>query len=224
MRWLIYILPICLLLSCKKQVVTTNVKKVEALSKKSPLNKERLKENVLTCETCHGVEGLGEAGQEGFPKIANLRFEYIEKQLLDFKNKLRVDTEGVMSSMVEALSVDDIKDLALYFSNLPNKEIKRIDKKYDENVLLQGKWIAEMGLWEKGVPACFKCHGANAHGVAPFFPRLAGQHSDYIAKQLNSWKSGIRRNDINSMMKPIAVKLNESEIHAVSIYLESIRM
>ena len=37
---------------------------------------------------------------------------------------------------------------------------------------------------------CFLCHGMEGESASPIFPRLAGQHSEYIAKQLGDFKSG----------------------------------
>mgnify|MGYP001812887737 CR=1 FL=1 len=43
--------------------------------------------------------------------------------------------------------------------------------------------------------ACFSCHGVNGNSVNPIWPKLAGQHADYIAKQLADFKAGDQRND-----------------------------
>ena len=39
---------------------------------------------------------------------------------------------------------------------------------------------------------CTACHGADGNSPAPNFPKLAGQHADYISKQLKEFKSGER--------------------------------
>ncbi len=51
---------------------------------------------------------------------------------------------------------------------------------------------------------CFLCHGMEGESASPVFPRLAGQHSEYIAKQLGDFKSGKRKSDT---MKPQAEEL-----------------
>jgi len=43
--------------------------------------------------------------------------------------------------------------------------------------------------------ACFSCHGVNGNSVNPVWPKLAGQHAGYIAKQLADFKAGAQRND-----------------------------
>ena len=41
--------------------------------------------------------------------------------------------------------------------------------------------------------SCFLCHGAMGESTSEIFPRLAGQHAEYIAKQLNAFQSGERK-------------------------------
>ena len=43
--------------------------------------------------------------------------------------------------------------------------------------------------------ACFSCHGVNGNSVNPIWPKLAGQHEGYVAKQLADFKAGDKRND-----------------------------
>ena len=56
---------------------------------------------------------------------------------------------------------------------------------------------------------CFLCHGLQGESASPVFPRLAGQHSEYIAKQLSDFKSGKRKSDT---MKPQAEELTPAEM------------
>jgi len=42
---------------------------------------------------------------------------------------------------------------------------------------------------------CFSCHGPNGNSMNPVWPKLAGQHADYIAKQLTDFKTGKTRKD-----------------------------
>lgn len=47
---------------------------------------------------------------------------------------------------------------------------------------------------------CMACHGADGNSMIPMYPKLAGQHPEYIAKQLNNFKSGERNNAIMAGM------------------------
>lgn len=64
---------------------------------------------------------------------------------------------------------------------------------------------------------CFLCHGMEGESASPIFPRLAGQHSEYIAKQLSEFKSGKRKSDT---MKPQADDLTPAEMKALGIFFE----
>lgn len=62
---------------------------------------------------------------------------------------------------------------------------------------------------------CFLCHGMEGESASPVFPRLAGQHSEYIAKQLADFKSGKRKSDT---MKPQAEDLSPEEMKALGAF------
>lgn len=64
---------------------------------------------------------------------------------------------------------------------------------------------------------CFLCHGLEGESASPIFPRLAGQHSEYIAKQLGEFKSGKRKSDT---MKPQAEDLTPAEMKALGVFFE----
>ncbi|MCK4710230.1 MAG: cytochrome c4 [Gammaproteobacteria bacterium] len=42
---------------------------------------------------------------------------------------------------------------------------------------------------------CMGCHGADGNAPADAFPKLAGQHADYLAKQMVDFKAATDRND-----------------------------
>lgn len=65
---------------------------------------------------------------------------------------------------------------------------------------------------------CAGCHGADGNAPAPTFPKLAGQHPDYIAKQLKEFKSGVRANPI---MTGMAAALEEADMKALGAYYAS---
>jgi len=68
--------------------------------------------------------------------------------------------------------------------------------------------------------ACGTCHGADYRGVGDV-PRLAGQHTVYLIRQLNDMQTGARKDKNVALMKPIVEKLSDREIVAVSAYLAS---
>ena len=56
---------------------------------------------------------------------------------------------------------------------------------------MKGKEVFEGGVLDRGIPACATCHGQNAEGFGEF-PRLAGQHAKYIAKQIGYFQKQTR--------------------------------
>ena len=75
----------------------------------------------------------------------------------------------------------------------------------------------EMGIGDRGIPACATCHGADAEGVGDF-PRLAGQHAKYVEKQLVYIQSLVRAAPV---MHGIVKDLAPAEITALAAYVQS---
>ena len=65
---------------------------------------------------------------------------------------------------------------------------------------------------------CFICHGAEGESSSPVFPRLAGQHAGYLARQLADYKSGKRK---SSAMQPMVDDLSEADFAALGQFFES---
>lgn len=63
--------------------------------------------------------------------------------------------------------------------------------------------------------ACAGCHGEDGNSMMPSFPKLAGQHKDYLIKQLQAFKSGART---SAIMAPMASSLDEQAIEEISAY------
>lgn len=64
---------------------------------------------------------------------------------------------------------------------------------------------------------CALCHGPDGDSSSPLYPRLAGQHHQYIAKQLGDFKSGRRKSDT---MNGMAQDLTPEEMVALGVYFE----
>jgi len=65
---------------------------------------------------------------------------------------------------------------------------------------------------------CAACHGSNGVSAAGNYPNLAGQHADYIVKQLNAFKSGERK---DVMMAPMAAGLSDTDMADIAAYFAS---
>ena len=132
------------------------------------------------CSNCHGL--TGNATSPNFPNLAAQVEAYSITQLNSFKSHGRQDPAGFeyMWGLSRSLTDEQIKGLAAYFAaQTPAKQpIEGAAGQIDA-----GKAIFENGLSAQNVPACSSCHGAEGKGNAPF-PRIAGQHADYLVKQL----------------------------------------
>lgn len=65
---------------------------------------------------------------------------------------------------------------------------------------------------------CAACHGADGNSVNPEWPKLAGQHPDYIVKQLTNFKDGAR---VNPTMAPMAKPLSDQDMADLAAYFSS---
>ena len=63
---------------------------------------------------------------------------------------------------------------------------------------------------------CAGCHGADGNSANPEWPKLAGQHADYLDKQLQDFKAGKERN--NAMMAPMVATLSEQDMADLAAY------
>jgi len=124
-----------------------------------------------------------------------------------------------MSGMVASLSPQDMLNLAAYYSAKTPKP----DTAKDQVLATLGQGIFRGGVQGAGVPACASCHGPQGKGIPVQFPRLAGQHSDYIYAQLNNFRLGTRANDGAKMMQTIAAKMTDAEMKAVAAYIQGLR-
>lgn len=66
--------------------------------------------------------------------------------------------------------------------------------------------------------ACISCHGADGNSTSPIFPKLAGQHAQYLENTLKAYRDGFRRND---MMNRFAKGLTDEDIKQIAQYFAS---
>jgi cytochrome c553 len=65
---------------------------------------------------------------------------------------------------------------------------------------------------------CSACHGADGNSAIPANPKLAQQHPQYLIKQLQQFKSGVRK---NAIMMGMAATLSEDDMRNVAFWLAS---
>lgn len=165
------------------------------------------------CVACHGPDGNSPQAQ--WPNIAGQHAGYTYKQLKDFKAG-EDRSNAQMAGMVADLSEEDMRDLAAYYANQPQKTMGASD----EDRVDRGRKIYLGGIPDKGVAACVACHGPRGRGnPAANYPDVGGQYAQYLITQLEYFRSGERANDRNDVMQLLASEMSDEEIRAVSEYM-----
>jgi cytochrome c553 len=173
-----------------------------------------------TCVGCHAADGNSQIAVN--PKLSGQIPEYLYKQLTNFKaagGKKAERNNPVMAGMVANLSPEDMRDLAVYFAGQTAKPGAAKSK----DLVVLGQKIYRGGIAGKGVAACASCHGPNGAGMPSQYPRLSGQHAEYVEAQLKAFRSGERANDPSGSMRTLADKLSDREIQAVADYVAGLR-
>ncbi|MDO5623972.1 MAG: c-type cytochrome [Pseudomonadota bacterium] len=168
---------------------------------------------AAVCVACHAADGNSTIPLQ--PTLAQQHPEYLVRQLMDYKSGARKDP--VMQGFAAALSEQDARNIAYW---LATQKAKPGFARNAETVL-KGERIYRGGIPDRHIPACAGCHSPNGAGIPAQYPRLAGQHAEYTAKQLNDFRSGARTT--NMPMRDVAAKMNDREIQAVSDYIAGLR-
>ncbi len=173
-------------------------------------------EKIVTgvCAACHGADGNSVITTN--PKLAQQHPEYIAKQLANFKSGERKN--AIMSGMAAGLSPEDMANVAAYFGSQKAK----VGSAKTNAAGSLGEKIYRGGIASLGVPACASCHGATGAGIPVQFPRLSGQHADYVVTQLKAFYSGERANDNAKVMRMIAAKMSDADMAAVADYIQGL--
>lgn len=165
---------------------------------------------TIAQQVCSNRYGMtGHAVSPNFPNLAGQVESCFVAQLSEFRRHSRQDPAGFeyMRGLSRSLTDDQIKGLAAYCAKqTPTPQAIEGDCSRFE----AGKSIFEAGVADKGIPACAGCHGSQGQGNASF-PRLAGQHADYLVKQLVVFQRTDER-PAGSVMKVVAHALTQQNI------------
>ncbi|MEN9538274.1 MAG: hypothetical protein RLZZ126_509 [Pseudomonadota bacterium] len=167
---------------------------------------------AAVCAACHGADGNSSIPAN--PKLAGQHPEFLAQQLADFKSGKR--NNAVMKGFASTLSDADMQALAAW---LGAKKPKAGFAK-DKALVAQGERIYRGGIADRQVPACAGCHSPNGAGIPAQYPRLAGQHADYVAARLTGFRDGALK---TGHMNSVAAKMNDREIKAVADYVAGLR-
>jgi cytochrome c553 len=171
---------------------------------------------LQVCSNCHGATGNSKS--PNFPNLAGQQEAYFVAQLSGFKAHSREDPAGFeyMWGISHNLTDKQIQELAAHFA-AQHPERQRTEGKPER--IAAGKAIFTGGIPDKGIPPCASCHGPEGKGNATF-PRIAGQHADYLVKQLTVFQRTNER-PAATLMKTVAHNLTRENIVNVADYLQA---
>lgn len=164
------------------------------------------KEKAAVCAACHGPDGNSTIPL--YPNLAGQTARYLYLQLRDFKEGKRKDP--LMSPMAANLSKKDMFDLAAYYAA---QKSNRQNSRGDSSKVAEGRKIAASAL-------CTMCHLGGFSGQNEV-PRVAGQHAEYIKKQLVAFKNRERTNDAGTMTAYMS-NVTEEQMDALAAYAASL--
>ena len=158
---------------------------------------------AAVCAACHGPEG--KSAQAAFPILAGQTSRYLYLQLRDYQEERRKNE--LMSPMVVGMTRDEMHELADYFARQkPPVQTFAVDAEK-----------ARLGKLKADETLCTMCHLGGFAGQNEV-PRVAGQHFDYIVRQLTDFKARMRTNDAGSMTS-VSGTLTAQDIENLANYL-----
>lgn len=170
------------------------------------------------CIGCHGIAGYQASFPEvhKVPMIAGQGAKYIASALTAYQKGER--KHPTMRGIAISLTERDILDLAAYYEQLGKSSLVAVA---DVPAVAPSSDVA--ALLTRG--ACASCHGANfSKPIDPSYPKLAGQHPDYLFFALKSYT--VEGNKVvgrsNGIMAGIAKQYSTAEMREIAKYLGSL--
>ena len=153
-----------------------------------------------TCLGCHGVPSYTNVYPTyHVPKLAGQYPEYLVTALQAYRSGAR--KHPTMRAQASGLSDEDINNIAAYFAAMQSAEPN------------PGVEVAK--ALEEKVGVCAACHANDGSSLAPTFPKIGGQHRDYLYHALKQYKSGERNDPI---MLGMVGTLSDDDMRILSKY------
>jgi cytochrome c553 len=168
-----------------------------------------------TCAACHAADGNSQIAAN--PKLAGQIYEYLHKQMVNFKpqgSKKAERDNAVMAGMIANLGGRH-EDVAPPRSANPSPRRPRTRSRRAREDLRAADRHRRCRLRRLPRPA-----GA---GMPAQYPRIAGQFSEYVEAQLKAFRAGARANDPNGMRRGVVTRMSDREIQAVAEYVAGLR-
>ena len=169
-----------------------------ALSWALPSLAENMPAKAQACVACHGQKGI--SSNPEWPNLAGQHAAYLATQISAFRDGKR--DNPAMAPFVSDLTDADIGALAAYYASQPRATAANGDK-------------ALVGSGENLSGYCKACHGMQGVPVAREWPIIAGQHAQYLQKQLAAFRSGAR---VNPHMQAAIAQFGEAQFQALAAY------
>ena len=171
------------------------------------------KKNAM-CIGCHGILGYHASFPEvhRVPKISGQNAKYIVSALMAYKHGDR--KHPTMRGIADALSVQDIADLAAFYSS------NGVD--YNSVPLPKAEGGSEKAQALVARAGCISCHGDSfSKPVDPSYPKIAGQHADYLYVALKAYKTTGKEmiGRSNPVMGGVAKQFSNEELQVIADYV-----
>lgn len=175
-------------------------------------NAENGRDVYEVCAACHLPEGWG-LDDGTFPQLAGQHHNVIVKQLADIRAGNRDNPTMYPFALPSQIGGPQaLADVVAYLAKLPMTPRNGVGPGSD---LEHGKKLYEEN--------CVRCHGATGEGDNDkYYPRVHGQHYNYIVRQFSEIKNGKRRNANPDMVEQVK-NFSERDVLAVSDYTSRLK-
>ena len=203
------------LLSSMFALAVASVTAISAQAQEVKGDAKAAEQKIAMCIGCHGIKGYQASFPEVYrvPMISGQNAKYIASALNAYKKGDR--KHPTMRGIADSLSDQDIADVAAYYEQHGKTEpVSKVPAAPDAKVA---------ALLQKG--ACVSCHGDNfSKPVDPSYPKIAGQHKDFLFVALKSYKVENQSTwgRSNGVMGGIAKQFSNAELKALSAYVGSL--
>jgi len=205
------------LLSTVLALLVTSVTASAALAQEVKGDAKAGAGKIASCIGCHGIKGYQASFPEIYrvPMISGQNAKYISASLIAYQKGDR--RHPTMRGIAGAMTEQDIADVAAYYEASGQRAgAAPLGKAREGNAKV-------MTLVQKG--ACASCHGESfSNPIDPSYPKIAGQHADYLFVALKSYKTEGNatwgRN--NGVMAGISKQFSNAELKEIARYIASL--
>ena len=182
------------------------------------------------CAGCHGEFGQGGKGGV-YPRVAGQPSAFLERQLHLFRDRKRPNLAMVEYVDERQMPDEDIADVSAYLASieLPTRMPPEPEGEYDAlERLMQAKQVMNIARAEGDIQAggklykreCRSCHGRDGWGDNDSgVPMLAGQYTNYLWKQVEKYRAGIRIHDPDEPDDELLADFTDTEIRDIFAFL-----